>query len=362
MSKLKVSMSLLLITLLVVSVFAMGCPPPPAAPGPEVPVPPPAPIKWTIQMHGPAAHPAFRLHQQWANDVNVASGGRLQITVHPVGTLFPLMEVFPAVSRGALDGAIMWGPFWRGIRPALALSCGQTSGLNAFEFTTWLHNYGGWELIKELYAQYNIHWMPSIPMPPETFLWAHKPIRTLDDLEGLKVRAAGFSLVTFTKLGIAATFIPGGETPPALMKGVVDAAEFGALMQDKAVGFHEAARYAMIGARAPVIYDDLMINMDRWNELPLELQEIVTSTMLRHIETGHGELLLLDKLALQLLKEKGITFVQVSDELIDTFRTTLDGILDEEAAKDPDFAKIWESLKTFRTEFRQFMETLYPWE
>ncbi len=345
--------------LLALSLVAIGCPPPAVDPVDPV-VPPPAAFTWTFQMHGTAAHPVWSLYQQWAADVYELSGGRLTITIHPVGAVVPLMESLGAVTIGALDGAIMWGPFWRGIDPTLALSCGQTAGLTAQEFSTWLHGFGGLELIGEAYARHNIHWLPAIPLPPETFLWAHRPIRTVADLEGLKVRAAGFSLDTFTALGAAAIWIPGGETPPALLKGVVDAGEFGNLTQDMAMGFHEAARYAMVGMRAPVTYDDVIINADRWRQLPPDLQSLVASTLLSLEVTGHSHILRRDKEAMEAAKQHGTVFVQVPDELVNKFRSTLDGILDEVAAVNPDFAKVWQSQRAFREDFRQFWTTLYP--
>ncbi|MBT9153009.1 MAG: Lactate-binding periplasmic protein [Firmicutes bacterium] len=317
---------------------------------------------WTFQMHGTSAHPAFPIYQQWAQDVERMSGGRLRITVHPVGTAVPLMETLPAVTAGTLDGAIMWGPFWRGVDPVLALACGQTSGLTAAEFDAWLHSHGGLALVQEAYARHKIHWLPAVPMPPETFLWAHKPIRTSADLRGLKVRAGGFSLDTFTAMGAAASFMPGGETPPALMKKVVDAAEFGALVQDIAMGFHDAAKFAMVGPRAPVISDDVMINMDRWNALPADLQGMVSGALFRLAVIGHVELLRQDQVAMQTALNAGVQFVPVSDALMVEFRTTLDGILDTQAAGNANFAKIWTSLRDFRTEYRRFTDTLYPWK
>lgn len=321
-----------------------------------------AKFEWVLQLHHPAAHPAVPIYQRWAEDIVEASGGRLRITIHPVNTVVPLMETLGAVTAGTLDGAVMWGPFWRGLDPVLALACGQTSGLTAREFDAWVHSYGGLELIAEAFGRHNIHYIPAIPNPPETFLWAHRPIRTAQDLQGLKLRSAGFSLDAFTAMGAAASFIPGGETPPALMKRVVDAAEFGAMMQDVAVGFHEAAKYAMVGPRAPVISDDMMINRDRWNALPVDLQQIFTSITLRYVMTGHVELMRLDQRAMQTALEKGTVFVPVPDALITEFRTRLDSILDAEAARNPNFAKVWSSLRSFRDDYRRFTETLYPWK
>jgi len=334
-----------------------------AVPAPLEPeVPPPTTFTWTFQLFGTAGHPAFPLFQQWAEDINQMSGGRLTITIHPVGTVVPLLESLGAVTTGTLDGAFMWGPFWRGVDPTLALACGQTGGLTASEMNTWLHSYDGLELIQEAYTRHNIHWLPAIPFPPETFLWAHRPIRTVADLQGLKLRAAGFSLDTFTALGASASFIPGGDTPPALLTRVVDAAEFDALNIELAMGFHEAARYAMVGLRAPVVYSDMMINADRWKALPPELQNLVTNTLWRRSLTGHSHLLRLDQEAMIRAKQHGTVFIPVPDDLVNKFRSTLDGILDTQAAGNANFAKVWESQRAFRDSFRQFRNTLYPWE
>jgi len=319
-------------------------------------------FEWTLQTSITSGHPQFPLYLQWAQDIHQMSGGRLQITIHPVGEIMPLMELLTSVTNATLDGAITWGPFWRGLDSTLTLACGQTSGLTAMEFDIWLNNYGGLELIQEAYARHNIHWLPALRSPPETFLWAHQPIRTVADLQGLKVRAGGFSLDAFTALGAAATFMPGGETPPALMKRVIDAGEFGTLSEDMALGFHEAARYAIIGARAPVMQGDLMINADRWKTLPVELQNLVTTTIARYGAMGYGHLLRLDQESVQKAKARGNVFVEASDELVQAFRSALDGILDEEADGNANFAKIWQSLREFRTSFRDFNRTLYPWD
>ena len=193
-------------------------------------------------------------------------------------------------------------------------------------------------------------------------LRAHRPIRTVADLQGLKVRAGGFSLDAFTALGAAATFMPGGETPPALMKRVIDAGEFGTLSEDMSLGFHDAARYAMLGARAPVMQGDLMINADRWRALPADLQNIVTTTIARYGAMGYGSLLRLDQESMQRATQGGTVFVEVSEELVQAFRSTLDGILDREADGNENFSKIWRSLLEFRSSFREFNRTLYPWD
>ena len=118
----------------------------------------------------------------------------------------------------------------------------------------------------------------------------------------------------------------------------------------------------MVGPRAPVISDDVLINMDRWNALPADLQGIVSSALFRHAVTGYKELLRQEQQAMQTALDKGVQFIPVSDALMNEFRTTLDGILDAQAAQNANFAKIWTAQRTFRDEYQRFMEKMYPWK
>jgi len=96
--------------------------------------------------------------------------------------------------------------------------------------------------------------------------------------------------------------------------------------------------------------------------LPADLQNLITTSLLRHSLTGHGHLLRLDQEAMAAAKGRGTVFVEVSDELMGRFRSELDRILDGVAAGNANFAKVWQSLRSFRDTFRQFHTTLYPWK
>jgi TRAP-type mannitol/chloroaromatic compound transport system substrate-binding protein len=118
----------------------------------------------------------------------------------------------------------------------------------------------------------------------------------------------------------------------------------------------------MVGARAPVQYHDALINADRWKALPADLQSLVASKLLRYGLTGHTHVMRLDQEAMQTAQQRGTVFVKVSEELVQGFRSTLDRILNEQAAREPNFAKVWQSLRSFRDSFQRFQTTLYPWK
>ncbi|MCL0060082.1 TRAP transporter substrate-binding protein DctP [Dehalococcoidia bacterium] len=348
--------------LLATSIVAIGCPPEEVE-QPVPVVPEPVVFEWTMQADVGPGEPIFIYTKEWIQDIYVASGGRLQITLHPAGAIVGFMDVFGAVAEGTIDLANTWGPYWVGYDPVFGMFCGSAMGMTPEETWLWLYEWGGLELKQQKFAQYNMHVLPCTTFKPaELFLWAHRPIRTFEDLEGLTVRAAGLSMEMFAELGISAFWMPGGETPPALLKGVVDAAEFTTLPGDMRIGFHEAASYVMIGPRATVIARNIIINADRWNELPPDLKQIVESTTYKsHFLSLYG-LRMLEKEYLAKAKEFGITFVHVEDCLANLMREAYDRLLAADAAECPFFAQVWESQKAFLDEYRRFAELMWPWE
>jgi TRAP-type mannitol/chloroaromatic compound transport system substrate-binding protein len=353
-------LSIPVILLVAMSLVVFGCPPVPVEP--VVVVEPPVVIEWDLQMVDPPGDPAWVYVKEWVETVYTASGGRLQITLHAPGALVPPLEVFPAISKGVLHAAQSWGHFWIGIDPAFGMTDGLAIGMTPEENHIWYFKWGGRELVRELHARYNIRAMYFGMRPPETFLWARHPIRTFEDLEGLTVRAAGFPNLMFARLGIPVFFIPGGEIAPALLKGVVDAAEFDTLTADLTLGLHEAAAYAMIGPRAPSAADKLIINMDRWNELPPDLQAIVTSSAeavtLRSILFYRK----MESEAVARAEGYGVTLVHIDESLAELVKKAYGEMLEEFAAKDPFFARVLESQRAFLEEFRQLRALLWPWE
>jgi TRAP-type mannitol/chloroaromatic compound transport system substrate-binding protein len=327
-------------------------------PAPEQPVV----IEWILQGFSAPGDPAHVYLMNWIEDIHRMSGGRLRITVHPPGAVVPFMDAFSAVADGILDAAHTAHPFWIGVDPVFGMFCGSATGMTSHEASMWYFERGGKELAARKYAEYNIHAIPFGSLPAETFLWARHPVRTFEDLKGLKVRAGGFSLEMFTRLGITAFLIPGGEISPALLKGIVDAAEYGTFATDMALGFHDAAPYAMIGLRATTMSEALLINMDRWKELPSDLQAIVTIAAHKYMFSTTPRYEKLEMQAVTKAEGYGVTIVHIEEDLAKLVRKTFDELLNEHAAKCPFFAQVLESQRTFLKEYRPFRALIWPWE
>src|SRR3546814_17257394 len=73
--------------------------------------------------------------------------------------------------------------------------------------------------------------------------WYRKPITSVDDYKGLKMRIPGLAGKVYAQLGVDVKLLPGGEIFPALERGVIDAAEFVGPYQTRRLGLQKAAKY-----------------------------------------------------------------------------------------------------------------------
>jgi len=342
-----------LVLLVAVSVVAIGCPPVPVN---DAIAPPPQVIEWAGQSSWPAGFGLQVYAEVWARRVYEVSGGRLDVTMHPSPALVPPLEVFDAAAIGTLDFAHTWSPYWLGKDPAFLLFCGNTVGMTKHEFAIWLFQYGGWELWQEFYAAYNLFPLPISAGGAEPFIWAAKPIRTLADMEGLKIRTSGLAMDILRGMGAAPLFLPAGEIVPALEKGVIEAADFTTIFTDIPLGFHEVAPYLIIGIdRAPSYTLELLINLDSWKALPEDLRQVIISTArethflsMQYSEWESAK-------GLEYLKAFGTEIVHVDEEVIAELRRVREILLDAYAAKSPFFARVLESQ-------RSFLETYWPFK
>jgi TRAP-type C4-dicarboxylate transport system substrate-binding protein len=118
-------------------------------------------------------------------------------------------------------------------------------------------------------------------------LASKKPVRTLDDLKSLKVRATGLSTKIVEVLGGTAVAMAQPETYEALQKGVVEATlcpieTLKGWKQGETIGF--VTDSSVVGYTTTMF---VVMNLAKWNSLPADLQEIFTDVS-REWVARHG--------------------------------------------------------------------------
>ena len=106
--------------------------------------------------------------------------------------------------------------------------------------------------------------------------WFRKEIKSVADLQGVKMRIGGFGGKIIAQVGVVPQQIAGGDIYPSLEKGTIDAAEWVGPYDDEKLGFHKVAPYYYYpgwwegGAMLHV-----MMQPARWEELPSNYKAIV---------------------------------------------------------------------------------------
>ena len=140
-----------------------------------------------------------------------------------------------------------------------------------------------------------------------------KPIKSLDDIKGVKARTYGYQSKAWVALGGVPITLSITESYDALQKGIVDGVLSQANHMDHTFRMSEVAKnFTKLNfgcCPAPVI-----INLDTWNNLP----EIVKQTMLEvaaEMPERGGKLIIAPELeAIENMKNKGVIVNQLSIE------------------------------------------------
>ena len=291
-----------------------------------------------------------------SKSIEQISGGSFEVKFFEPGALVPALEIFDAVSTRAIDAGWTASGYWAGKIPALQFFTAVPFGPSTGEYMAWLYFGGGIEIYDSLYAKYNIKGFPCGAVAPEASGWFREEINTPEDLKGLKMRFFGLGAKVMEKLGVSTQLIAGGDIYPALELGTIDATEFSMPAIDLELGFYQIAKHYYFPGWHQQSTIEMIINMDRWNSLSDQRQAQIRVACGENfrMSIAEGEAIQFD--ALKELENHGVTAHRWSDEMMSTFSGAWDDVVEEEAAADPDFARVWESLRSFREKY----DELYP--
>ena len=294
------------------------------------------------------------------DEIAAVSGGDIQIKFQEPGALVPALETFDAVSSGAVEAGWSTPGYWAGKVPSLQLFAAVPFGPRAGEYLAWYYFGGGKEMFEEIYHRHNVHSVMCGVIAPEASGWFKKPINSVDDLQGLKMRFFGLGAKVMEKMGVSTQLLAGGDIFPALELGTIDATEFSMPAIDLNLGFYQVAKhYYFPGWHQQSTLFDLMINLDLWNTLSDQQKAQIEAVCGDSIRHGLAEGEAIQPAALKELREKGVTIHRWPPEILDRLRAAWDEVVQELAASDEDFARVWESLSSFREDYQIWEELGY---
>ena len=314
----------------------------------------PASVRWKMASSFPGELVQLgTLGKRFERRIQTASNDSLRMKFYEPGALVPALEIFDAVSSGALDAGWSSSGYWAGKIPAMQFFAAVPFGPDPGEYLAWLQFGGGKELSEELYAPYNIHPLQCGMISAEGSGWFREEITSLEDLKGLKMRFFGLGAKVMEKLGVSTQLLAGGDIFPALELGTIDATEFSMPAIDLDLGFYQIAKhYYFPGWHQPSSFLELIINKERWDSLSPAHQAIIEMACGDSVTVGIAEGEAMQFAALKELQAKGVTFHRWSPEILAALETAWAEVVAEESANNEDFARVWESLRQFREDYK----------
>ena len=242
-------------------------------------------VKLNYSIFFPASHRNSVLAAEWAKEVEKRTNGKVQVTMFYGGTLTPADKCYDGVVKGISDLGMSCLSYTMGRFPlseVLDLPLGSESGLVASR------------LVNDFYARFKPKELDDVKV---MYLHAHgpgllrtkTPVRTLEDLKGMKIRATGTSAMIASALGAAPVAMPMSDSYDALSRGVTQ----GILCPTESLQgwkLGEVVKYSTLdyGAAYSITFFVVM-NKARWNSLPADVQRTIEQVNAEWIDkTGNS--------------------------------------------------------------------------
>jgi len=292
--------------------------------------------------------------ERLAQMVDWYTDGKVKMEMHTGGELVGVLEEYPSAGTGGIDFGIGCPCYAMSRSYASPFYCDSPGNVSGTEKIVWLYHGGGLEILQDIYKKvFNAKVFPFSIMTAELFLYANKEIKTLDDVKGLKMRAAGLRADIMQSLGGSLVVLGASEVIPAMERGVIDAFEVSNISLGQEVGYLEAAKYLYFTPRK-TNHSMLLVafNLDKWNSFPKDVQDKIA-------EACHDTLLWTmtwnreaDVVAMKTAVEKyGCELRLMPEDVMQQFNEVALTLYAKKAEKDADVRRVLESWEKFSKEW-----------
>lgn len=293
---------------------------------------------------------------KWVEErIHIASNGSVKMKVYEPGKLIAPFEILDAVTKGKVNAGYTISGYWEGKLPGASIFSTVPFGPETGEFLAWMYYGNGRKLYQKMYDDngFNVHVIPCGIIAPETAGWYKKPINSIEDFKGLKIRYYGLGGKVLSKLGASVSLIPGGEIFPALEKKAIDATEFSMPAIDTRLGFYKVAKYNYFpGWHQQATLFELLINKDVWNKLS-ESQKMIIEVICQAatVDAFAYTESIQAKVMKENVEQRGVTIKYLDKETLKKIEKAWLEVVAELSAQSPFFKEAWEDLSAFREEY-----------
>ncbi len=311
-------------------------------------------MEWRMVSSWPKGLPGLGTGaERLAARIGELTDGRLTVKYYAAGELVPALEVLTSVGEGAAEMGHDASYYHIAKNPAWAFFTAVPFGMTASEMNAWIYFGGGQELWDELGEQFNVKCMPAGNTGDQMGGWFREPIQAVGDLQGLKMRIPGIGGRMMEKVGVTVVTLPGGEIFQNLQSGAIDATEWVGPYNDLSLGFYQVAKnYYWPGLHEPGPVLECVINKDKWESLPNDLQLAITTASAEENVRMLAEYNARSAPALRsLVEEHQVQLRQMPRDVIEALGNASGELMEEyQSSGDAILEKVAGAFLSFRTE------------
>lgn len=280
------------------------------------------------------------------------SNGRLKIKSYAAGQLVPAVQSFDNLRAGTFQLLATCGAYHGGKVPVANASFLLPMGpRGADDYWRLYFEYGIKNLLSDAYTEHGVKFLTITPWSGLNII-SKKPLRTLEDFKGVKIRTAGLQAALWKNVGASPVFIPSGEIYLSLQQGVVEGATWSNPGID-GLKLGEVTKYMITGYPMPPGSSTsagsgvLLANAKAFAKLPSDLQEIIQNCALKYGLLGSTLYREWDNdFFLGGDKERGMETISLPEEDTKTLRNiAMEKIWPDVSKKDKRSAQYVESVK-----------------
>jgi TRAP-type mannitol/chloroaromatic compound transport system substrate-binding protein len=285
-----------------------------------------------------------------ADLITRGTDGRLSVKVFGAGEIVPAFESIDAVGSGTVEMGHGAPYYWKGKVAAAQYLASVPFGMTAQEQNAWYQYGNGQKLGDKIYRQMGVKFFPSGNTGTQMGGWFNKEIRSPDDYKGLKMRIPGLGGEVVKAAGGNVINLPGGEIPPALSSGAIDATEWVGPYNDLAFGLYKSAKYYYYpGWHEPATLLENFINIAAWEKLPKDIQSVIEAANQAVNQMVLSEFMARNNSSLQTLVGKHkVQLRKFPDSLLNTLGKLSGEIMNDLASQDPLSREVMDDYLKFR--------------
>ncbi len=271
--------------------------------------------------------PSFqsKVLEEFCRDLEKRTGGKVKVDYYAGGSLLKSTATFDGVVSGIADigySHVYYTPGRMAVTEATGLPLGFATGWVASQVMNDFYQ----EFKPKEFDAVKVLWLNA--SPDTAIATAKKPVRQLEDLKGLTIRAPGIAGEVIKALGATPAPTPMPEVYDAISKGVIDGetSNFETLFAFK---FAEVVKYTtsvwQINNPYPFY---LVMNKNSYNKLPPDIRsifdELVGEYKQRYILMWNA----IDFIGKKFGLSKGVEFVELPDSELPKWQAAVEPVID----------------------------------